>query len=292
MSIIVCIKQVPDTETKVHINSTASWIDEENIQWILNPYDEFALEEAIQLKEKAGNHKDFSIKVITLGPKRVKEALFKALAQGADEAIHIEVDLRLDSFATAKALSQVIKKEVEKDPLKVIFTGTLAIDDSASSVPQMIAEFLNLPHVTFVSKFEFFFDSENSGCSENSKSVKDLGDSKESKGNRESRILVERDVEQGGREQIEIQGPAIIAANKGLNLPRSINLPAMMRAKRKPFRTEIFQDLGLTDKVIKTEYFDFKLPRERKSIHWVEESSAKASVAELVRLLREEAKVI
>ncbi|MEQ1876479.1 MAG: electron transfer flavoprotein beta subunit/FixA family protein, partial [Bdellovibrionia bacterium] len=140
MQIYVCIKQVPDTETK--IKTTPTGIDVAGVKWIMNPYDEFAVEEALKLKAAVPNS---IVTALSLGPKaRVVESLRTALAMGADEAVVINAPETADNFATAKALAAYLKSV----PHDIVFSGKSAIDDNAMSVTQMTAEFLNIPHVT------------------------------------------------------------------------------------------------------------------------------------------------
>jgi electron transfer flavoprotein beta subunit len=191
MKVFVCVKQVPDTETKIKLLPDQSGIDTNGIKWVMNPYDEFAVEEALKFKEANQGSQVF---VVTLGPKtRSVEVLRTALAMGADEAIVINAPDLVDNYSTAKALAAVLKQEGLG---KVIFTGKVAIDDNSSSVSQMLAEFLSLPHATVVSRFSV------SG----------------------EKILVDRDVDGGSKEVIELTAPAVVGANKGLNMPRYASL--------------------------------------------------------------------
>lgn len=257
MKIFVCIKQVPDTETKIKITPDQSGIDTAGIKWVMNPYDEYAVEEAVKLRDaNAGSQ----VWVLSAGPKaRVVESLRTALAMGADEAIVINAE-NLDSFTTAKALAEVIKTE---GGAGVVFSGKLAIDDNASSVSQMVAEFLNIPHTTVVSKFAF--GGEN--------------------------ITVERDVEGGAKEVVQMMAPAMVAANKGLNMPRYASLPGIMKAKKKVIKEVEFASLNIPNSDIKVKYSGFTLPAEKPPVKMLSGDSS-AQVAELVKLLRDEAKVL
>src|SRR5262245_18148875 len=141
MKVFVCIKQVPDTETKIKLKADSSGIDTTGIKWIMNPYDEFAVEEAIKIKEGG---KATAVVAVSAGPKaRVVEALRTALAMGADDAIVIDAPEDLDLSATAKALAGAIK--AEGGDYRLVLTGKLAIDDNAASVSQMLAEYLGVP---------------------------------------------------------------------------------------------------------------------------------------------------
>ncbi|MGZ3773749.1 MAG: electron transfer flavoprotein subunit beta/FixA family protein [Pseudobdellovibrionaceae bacterium] len=257
MKIFVCIKQVPDTETKIKITPDQNGIDTAGIKWVMNPYDEFAVEEAIKLRDANPGSQAW---VISAGPKnRVIESLRTALAMGADEAIVINAE-NLDNFSTAKALAEVIKTE---GGAKVIFSGKLAIDDNASSVSQMIAEFLNVPHTTVVSKFAY--NGEN--------------------------IIVERDTEGGAKEVVQMMTPAVVAANKGLNMPRYASLPGIMKAKKKVIKEVEFASLNIPATDIKIKYTDFTLPAEKPPVKMLAGDTS-AQATELVKLLRDEAKVL
>ncbi|MBX9768759.1 MAG: electron transfer flavoprotein subunit beta/FixA family protein, partial [Bdellovibrionales bacterium] len=148
MNIFVCIKQVPDTETKIKL--AANGIDTAGIKWVMNPYDEFAVEEALKFKAQ---NAAAQIYAVTVGPKtRAAEVLRTALAMGADEAIVVDAAETIDSFSAAKLLAKAIQSV---GPAHLVYTGKLAIDDNMASTSQIIAEFLGLPHVTVVSKIDY-----------------------------------------------------------------------------------------------------------------------------------------
>lgn len=258
MKIFVCLKQVPDTETKIKILPDQSGIDPAGIKWVMNPYDEHAVEEAIKFKEK---NPTAQVWALTLGPKqRAVESLRTALAMGADEAIVINSSESLDAFSTAKALASVISAE---GPAHLIFSGRLSIDANQSSVPQMVAEFLSIPHTSVVSKIET--TPENT--------------------------TVERDVEGGAKEIVQMINPALIAANKGLNLPRYASLPGIMKAKKKLIKEIEFSALGIAATEQKVKYFDYSLPPEKPAVKLLA-GDASSQVSQLVSCLRDEVKVI
>ena len=258
MKVFVCIKQVPDTETKIKIRADQNGIDTAGVKWIMNPYDEYAVEEAIKLRE-AG--KATSVTVFSLGPKaRVVEALRTALAMGADEAVVIDAPEDLDASSTAKALAAAIKAEGE---LKYVLTGKLAIDDNNSAVSQMLADYLNLPHATVVSKMTV---SDNS-------------------------VLCEREIEGGTREVVELTGPALIAANKGLNMPRYASLPGIMKAKKKVIKEVALASLDVGAQDTHYKFVSFQLPPDKPSVKMLA-GEAKQQAEQLAQLLRNEAKVI
>ena len=257
MKIFVCIKQVPDTETKIKISADQTNIDTAGIKWVMNPYDEYAVEEANKLRDA---NPGSQVWVLSVGPKtRVVESLRTALAMGADEAIVVNGE-NLDNYSTAKALAEVIKAE---GGAKVIFTGKLAIDDNASSTSQMVAEFLSIPHATVVSKFAF--GGEN--------------------------VTVERNIEGGAKEVLQIMAPAVVAADKGLNMPRYASLPGIMKAKKKVIKEIEFASLNIPATDIKVKYTGFALPPEKPAVKMLS-GDAGAQASELVKLLRDEAKVL
>lgn len=257
MKIFVCVKQVPDTETKVKIAADGASIDGSTIKWVMNPYDEFAVEEAVKLKEANAGSQVF---VLTAGPKkRAGEVLRTALAMGADEGVLMDVPENIDPLSTAKALAAAIKAE---GGANLIFTGKLAIDDNASSVGQMVAEFLGVPHTSVVSKFGY---------------------------NPES-VTVERDIEGGAKEVVQMSLPALVAANKGLNMPRYASLPGIMKAKKKVLKEYDLAALGVSiNSKIKT--LSLELPAEKPPAKLLSGDST-TQVNELVKLLRDEAKVL
>ncbi|MBC7742769.1 MAG: electron transfer flavoprotein subunit beta/FixA family protein [Bdellovibrionaceae bacterium] len=258
MKIFVCIKQVPDTETKIKILPDQSGIDPTGIKWVMNPYDEYAVEEAIKFKEKNAGAQVWAI---TSGPKaRAVEALRTALAMGADEAIVINAPENIDAYLTAKGLAAAIKAE---GGAHLIFTGKLAIDNNQSSVPQMVAEFLEMPHTSVVSKIE--------ATPEN--------------------VTVERDVEGGSKEIVQMMTPALITANKGLNMPRYASLPGIMKAKKKVIKEIEFSSLGIAANEQKIKYTGYTLPAEKPAVKLLTGDVA-SQVTQLITALRDEAKVL
>jgi len=256
MNIIVLLKQVPDTETKIRISGDKKNIEQADIKWVINPYDEFAIEQGLKTKEalKAG-----SVTVVSVGPDRVLEALRTAIAMGADNACHVKVDQPVDTYLVAKALAEVIKKENGE----LVFSGKQAIDDDQAATFGYLAELLNWPSASMVVKCEI-----NGG-----------------------KALIQREVEGGTRFAIEMPTPAVIAVDKGINTPRYASLPGIMKAKKKEIKTFSLADLGLGSEQPKVSTFDYALPPERQAGKKLTGDSA-TQVKELVRLLREEAKVI
>jgi electron transfer flavoprotein beta subunit len=257
MNIFVCIKQVPDTETKLKIAADGNGIDTNGIKWIMNPYDEFAVEEALKLKES----KTGTVTVFSVGPaKRVAETLRTALAMGADNATVIDAPEGLDTLTTAQTLAAAIRQE---GPFDLILTGKVAIDDNAASVSQMLAEILEIPHTTVVSKLEFA----------------------------DQQITVEREIEGGSREIVQLKLPAIVGANKGLNMPRYASLPGIMKAKKKPIKELTLAALNVATDKGRIRFTRFQLPPEKPPVKLIE-GSADQQAHQLVQLLHNEAKVL
>lgn len=257
MNVFVCVKQVPDTETKIKISADGRGIDTAGVKWILCPYDEFALEEAIRFKEK---NPGTVVTVFSAGPDRVVDALRTALAMGCDEAVQISTPEGSDSYLAAKSLARAIQKTGQPH---IVFTGKQAIDDDAAQVTQSLGEFLNLPAVTVVLKAEY-----GSGS-----------------------IKAFREIEGAAQEEYEIPYPCVIAAQKGMNEPRYASLPNIMKAKKKEIKKFSLADLDLADGSVKIKYNSLALPPDRQACKMVAGDVA-AQAKELARLLHEEAKVI
>ena len=254
MKIVVCIKQVPDSETKVVIKEGENWIDDTGVNYVINPYDEYALEEAIRIKEKQGGE----VIVVSLGPDRTVNSIRTALAMGASSGIHIKANTMYHGLSAAKLLAETIK------PLNpdLILLGKQAIDDDNMQIGPMVAELLNLPCVTVVSKLDIIPSTQDGGTAE-------------------------REIE-GGKEIIEFPLPAVITAQKGLNEPRYPSLKGMMLAKSKPI-TAVSRDTGAEiPSGITITSIEYPPKRQAGKIF----SNGADAVPDVVRLLREEAKAI
>jgi electron transfer flavoprotein beta subunit len=250
MKIAVCIKRVPDSETRVKIGADGKSLDEAGVKFILNPYDEFAVEEALQRKEKAGAGE---VVVIALGPAAAQETIRTALAMGADRGVLLQTDaIPADGLTAAKALAA----ELKDGGWNLILCGKIAIDDGNHQVGPMVAELLGLPCVTTVAHL-------------------DIADGKGT---------AEREIE-GGVEVVEFPLPALLTCDKGLNEPRYPALKGIMAAKKKPLEVKpVTLGAGGVEVIAMTP------PPERKDGRIVGEGAA--AVPELIRLLREEAKVL
>lgn len=255
MNIVVLCKQVFDTEAKIQLKDGK--IDASGINLILNPYDEFAVEEALRIKEKDGGE----VIILSLGSATL-DATRQALAMGADRAISIE-DKSLagvDAYGVALALA----KALEGVQYDLILAGMVAIDDNASQVASRLAEALNIPQVNVVQKLDLA-----NGIA-----------------------TCERQGE-GATEIIEVKLPAVITATKGLNEPRYPSLKGIMQAKKKETKQVQLSDLNLSAEAVKplVEAIGYSLPKPRQAGK-VLQGESKDTAAELVKLLREEAKAI
>ncbi len=262
MNIVALVKCVPDTETKIKIGGDGASIDENGIKWVMNPYDEFAVEEALKLKEQLG---DATVTVVSMGPDRVVETLRTALAMGADNAMHVSDPAFEggDSQANGKVLAHAIKG---LDP-KLILCGKQGIDDDAAQTASAIAEALGAGQASVVINLEVNGDS----------------------------AVATRRVE-GGDEIVEMTLPAVVTCEKGLNEPRYASLPGIMKAKKKEIQKITLADTGLSaDEVgaagASSRIVSYQPLPERPPVKMIE-GDVDAQAKELVRLLREEAKVI
>ncbi|MFN8578717.1 MAG: electron transfer flavoprotein subunit beta/FixA family protein [Candidatus Sericytochromatia bacterium] len=258
MNIVVCMKQTPDTEAKIVLTSDGQNIEKNNVKFIISSYDELALEEGIRIKEKFGG----TVTVITIGTDKSQEQLKLALAMGADSATQIwDPSLeKADSYTTAKVLS----KAIQNIGFDIVLCGQQAIDTGASLVAGMLAERLDVPCVHIVKKIDYID---------------------------EKTFVAHRQIE-GGEELLEINTPCLITAQDGLNVARYPKLPDIMKAKKKELKVLGLADLGLnaSDITPKVSLVEIKMPEAKKAGKIL--TDGVNSVPELVRLIREETKVI
>jgi electron transfer flavoprotein beta subunit len=258
MKIAVCIKQVPDTETRIRIAPDGKSIVESDVNWIVSPYDEFAIEEALKIKEAKGGE----VVLVSLGPDHVQSALRSGLAMGADSALHLKDPLfaQTDTLGTAWALATALKPMAPD----LIFMGQQGVGGDNAQVPGLVAEILDLPQVTTVVKVEI----------------------------QDGKATVEREIE-GAHETWDVTLPAVLSAQKGLNEPRYASLKGIMAAKKKLIETKGAADLGLSAEQLapRTKVVALELPPSRSAVKMIE-GDADTQVKELLRLLHEEAKVI
>ena len=259
MNSVVCIAQVPDTETRIKIAADHRHLDETGVKFIVSPYDEYALEEAIRGKEKHGG----DVTVVSFGPDRVQQALRECLARGATKALQIKGETAdADALGIAKVLAAAIKSV----PHDVVFFGKQGVGTDNSLVGPMVAELLGYPQVNVVTHVE-------------------LGDGK---------LTAHREIE-GAEEIIECPLPAVITAQKGLNEPRYASLKGIMAAKKIAIETRSIADLGLQESDVlnqRVTVVSLELPPEKSGGRKIDGADAAAAAKEIVKYIREEAKAL
>ena len=249
MKIIVCIKRVPDTEARIKIAGDGTSIDNAGVKFVISPYDEFALETALRLKEGKGAGE---VIVITLGDAQSAEQLRSALAIGADRAILLKGQPAIDGSATAKVLAEEIKTHSPD----LVLCGMKAVDNDQQQVGLMLAEFLGMPSVSVVAELEA----------------------------EAGKVVAHREIE-GGVEIIEVPLPALVTTTKGKHEPRYPSLKGIMAAKKKPLEEK---DVQVPAPRLKIK--SLTPPAERAAGRII--GNGADAVPELVRVLKEEAKVL
>jgi electron transfer flavoprotein beta subunit len=209
VKILVPVKRVPDPATTIRVMPDGSGIATDNVKWVINPFDEIAIEEALRIKEKQGSGE---VVLISIGQQTWQEQLRTGLAMGADRAILVKADQSLDPLAIAR----VIAKVAENEKPELLIIGKQAIDDDSNQTGQMIAELLGWPQATFASKIE-------------------LADNK---------CTVVREVD-GGLETVAFPLPAVVTTDLRLNEPRYASLPGIMKARKKPLNEIAIESLGV-----------------------------------------------
>ncbi len=210
MKILVCIKQVPDMESKFKVNGEGNWYDSGDLAWRMNEYDEYAVEQAVQLKEQEG---DADVTVLCIGPARVKETMKKALAMGCDRGAHIddEASATRDPLEIAAIIAEFAKDK----GFDLIFTGMQSQDRASGQVGVLVAEMLGFSCVTTIVDFTF-----------------EAGE-----------LQVKRELEGGVRAKVRTSLPAVVTCQLGLNTPRYPTLPNIMKAKKKELLSTAASDL-------------------------------------------------
>lgn len=264
MNCCVLLAHVPDTASAVKIGAAGNRIDETGIKWIVSPHDEYALEEALKLKEARGG----SVTVLAFGPDRVTNGLRECLARGADAAVHVPGGEAV--FGDALAIARVLAAAVTKlGPFDLILSGIKGVGSDNGLVPAMVAELLDLPHVAGVVKLE-------------------IGDGS---------FVAHREIE-GGLEVVESPLPCVLAAQKGLNEPRYPSLKGIMAAKRIPIQSLALAELGVDEGVLagaqaRCRWRTVTLPPAKAGGTILDGQADPVGAAkELARLLREQAKAI
>jgi len=265
MKMLVLVKQVPDTATQVKVGSDPRGIDQTGITWIVSPYDEFALEEALRIKEKRGGAAGDEVVAVTLGPERAKEALRSCLAMGADRAVHVN-DPGLagaDTLVTARALAAVVRLEAPQ----LVLAGRQAIDDDMGAVGAQVAELLGWPCLSWIMEETVAGDA--------------------------AHVRLGRQVE-GGLEVFDVPLPCVVTAQKGMNEPRYPTLKGIMGAKKKEIKELKVADLpglaaGSLTPGLEVVALEALPPRPPGRILT---GDPKDMARELVRALREDVKAI
>lgn len=257
MKIAVFVKRVPDTASVFKIAPDNKSVETAGLKFVMSPYDEHAVELAIQLKE-AGKAEE--VIVVSLGPDGTQETIRTALAMGADRAIFIKSG---DAY-TPKTTAGILAAAVRDEGCQLLLAGKQAVDDDASQVPERIAELLELPHASVVTSFEL-------------------------EGNT---ATVKREIE-GGSYTYEVTIPGLFSIEKGINTPRYPTLPNIMKAKKKEIKEVAVDALGLSaDELASTvEIQTMALPRQDRLNKILEGDNAER-VQQLVGILREEEKVL
>jgi len=246
MKILVCVSKVPDTTTKIEFTDNDSQFNKDNVQWIMNPTDEwYALVRAVELKEQHGG----TVTVINVGGAENDQIIRKALAIGADDAIRVDAE-PVDAFFVASQIAEQAKDQ----GYDMIFTGKETIDYNGFVVGGMIAELLDLPYVSLVANLE----SDGSTAS------------------------LTREIE-GGVEKLQVTGAFVVSAQKGMAEQRIPNMRGIMSARTKPLNVVAANGATPLTSIAK-----YELPPHRESVKLVDPEN----VAELVKLLHEEAKVV
>jgi len=260
VDILVLLKQVPSTESIIEVAKDGISIETDDLKWVINPYDELAVEEALRLREAHGG----TVTILSMGRDKAAEAVRTALAMGADRGLLISDPVLedCDPLSTAKVLAAAAKEI----PFDLIIAGQRAVDDDAYMVGSAVAEALDIPGITMVIKEEIV----------------------------ENRIQCHQTVD-GGVAVVEVPLPALITTQRGLNDPRYASLPGIMKAKKKPLETKTLTDLGLDPQMFaapKMKIVALKPPPERKGGRVIEGETPQEKARELVRILYEDAKVI
>lgn len=257
MKILVCVKQVPDMESNFRLNPEQTWLDERDLAFRMNEYDEYAVEQAVRIKEQAGGAPD--ITVLSIGPARVLEVIKKALAVGADRGVHIKDDQvhQKDPWQIASIIAEFARDK----SFDLIFTGFQSQDRGSAQVGSLIAEMLGIACVTTVVGFEL----------------------------NGSTVTVRRELEGGLKALVKFNLPGLVTCQLGLNTPRYPTLPSIMKARQKELLVLQAADLLKAESLLITE----KLFRpEKKTGGLVLEGDLNSMADRLVALLKEKTAVL
>ena len=256
MKILVCVKQVPDMESKFKVNAEGKWYDDADLAWRMNEYDEYAVEQAVQLKEQVG---EADVTVLCIGSDRVKEPMKKALAMGCDRGVHVN-----DAASYTKGpfeIASIISEFASDKAFDMIFTGMQSQDRGSAQVGVLVAEMLGLPSVSTI--VEFAFDG--------------------------GQITTRRELEGGLKAIVKTQAPALLTCQLGLNTPRYPTLPNIMKAKKKELLTIDVATLLKVDAVQETDRMYFP---EKKGGGLVLEGGANSLADQLIQILKDKTGVL
>lgn len=256
MKILVCIKQVPDMESRFKLNASGTWYSDQDLVWRMNEYDEFAVEQAVQLREQLG---EAEVVVLSVGPDRVKEAMKKALAMGADRGVHIQDDASYekDPFQIASAIAAYASDQ----GFDVIFTGMQSQDRGSAQVGVLLAGLLAMPAVTTIVGFEFANGT----------------------------ATVRRELEGGLKALVKLAFPAMLTCQLGLNTPRYPTLPNIMKSKKKELVSLPVVDLLKVEALTSTATTRFP---EKKGGGLILEGEIAEIAEQLVAILKEKTSVL
>ena len=255
MKILVCIKQVPDMESKFKVNAAGTWYDGADLAWRMNEYDEYAVEQAVQEKEKSGA----DVTVLCIGPERVKETMKKALAMGCDRGVHVADDASYgkDPFSIATMIAEYARDK----GFDLIFTGMQSQDRGSGQVGVLVAEMLGMSCITTIVGFSL------------------TG----------SEVAVKRELEGGVKANVSCSLPVVVSCQLGLNTPRYPTLPNIMKAKKKELVSVPGADLCRVSGLAETESLYFP---EKKGGGLVLEGDAGELADKLIKILKEKTAVL
>lgn len=257
MKILVCIKQVPDMESRFRPNGAGVWFEENDLAFRMNEYDEYAVEQAVQLKEALGNAPE--VTVLSVGPDRVVEAMKKALAMGCDRGVHVK-----DAAAATRdpwQIASIIAGYARDKGFDLIFTGMQSQDRGSAQVGVTAAELLKIPCTTTAVRFDF----------------------------RDGVVTVRRELEGGAKGVVKMKTPALVTCQLGLNVPRYPTLPNIMKAKKKEIEMIAVENLLKADPRSSVASFH---PPAKKGRGTVLEGDVKEMADRLVGILREKTTVL
>ena len=262
MKILVCVKQVPATDSRIKPAGDGKAVDPTGVEFVVNPYDEFAVEEALRIKEKLGGE----VVAVGIGGAKAEEGLRTCLALGCDRALVLKDESYVggEAMTTAKALAAIVKSQSPD----LVLMGKQAVDDDLMAVPSMVAELLGWPQATVVVKLDIAADGKSA--------------------------VAQREIE-GAVEVVQLSLPAVIAAQKGLNEPRYASLKGIMAAKKIAIDVKTPSDLGLDEGDVykqRVVVVSLELPAEKSGGRKIDGSDPAAAAAEILKYIKDEVKAL